>query len=373
MDEMNTRAPKLAPVPTRPPRLSRRHWLHGAGAGAAAALATAAVPARRARAQGKGEVVICGWGGSLQEAERKAFFQPFERETGIRVTETSPTNYGKLKAMVDSGNVEWDVVDAGDRHLFAGIQDNLLEKLDYAAINTKDFLPSAVNAHGLGIFYWSTNICRSLRGGDRKSPKSWADFYSVKDFPGARAMRSTAFDNMEIALMADGVALDKVYPLTPEKIDRAYKVLERIKPHVTKWWKVEAQAIQMLTDGEVDFAVGPGGRVAVVRRQGAKVAFEWNQGIVHGDSWVVPRGAKNKKNAMAFIAFASQPERQAEFARQIPYGPLNTKAFQHLSRDEAAQLPTALDNLKLQLSSDSEWWGKNLNQMEDRWNAWLVR
>ena len=80
-----------------------------------------------------------------------------------KVIETSPTNYGKLKAMVDSGNVEWDVVDAGDRHLFAGVQENLFEKLDYAAINAKDFLPGAVTPHGLGIFYWSTNICRSLR------------------------------------------------------------------------------------------------------------------------------------------------------------------------------------------------------------------
>ena len=356
MDERKTRT-----------KVTRRHILGGVAAGLAAAVAP-----RTARAQSKGEVVICGWGGSLQEAERKAFFQPFEKETGIKVVETSPTNYGKLKAMVDSGNVEWDVVDAGDRHLFAGIQENLFEKLDYAVISAKDYLPSAVNPHGLGIFYWSTNICRSLRA-DKKFPKSWAEFYNVKDFPGARALRHTSFDNMEIALMADGVALDKIYPLTADKIDRAYKVLDRIKPQVTKWWKVEAQAVQMLTDGEVDFAVGPGGRVAVLRRQGAKITFEWNQGIVHGDSWVVPRGAKNKKNAMLFIAFASQADRQAEFARQIPYGPLNTKAFTHLSKEDAAQLPTAPDNLKIQLSSDSEWWGKHLNQMEDRWNAWLVR
>jgi putative spermidine/putrescine transport system substrate-binding protein len=371
MKQTKARTTKAEPV-AAPPRVNRRLFLSAAVAGVASGLASTA-PVRHARAQSKGEVIICGWGGSLQEAERKAFFQPFERETGIKVIETSPTNYGKLKAMVDSGNVEWDVVDAGDRHLFAGIQENLLEKLDYAVINAKDFLPGAANLYGLGIFYWSTNICQSLRAGDKKQPKSWADFYNVKDFPGARSMRSTSFDNMEIALMADGVALDKIYPLTADKIERAYRVLDRIKPHIAKWWKVEAQVIQMLTDGEVDCAVGPGGRVAVVRRQGARVTFEWNQGIVHGDSWVVPRGAKNGKNAMAFIAFASQAERQAEFARQIPYGPLNTKAFQYLSREDTAQLPTAPDNLKLQLSSDSEWWGKNLSQMEDRWNAWLVR
>ena len=353
--------------------VSRRQFLR-TGVAAAAGASSFFIGGQFSRVRAaKGEVVICGWGGSLQEAERKAFFQPFEQETGIKVVETSPTDYGKLKAMVLSGNVEWDLVDAGDRHLFAGIQEGLLEKLDYAAVNTKDFLPQAVNPYGLGIFYWSTNIGISTRG-TKKRPKTWADFYNVKEFPGARAMRNTSFDNMEIALLADGVPLDKIYPLTPDRIDHAYRVLDRIKPHVTKWWKVEAQVIQMLTDGEVDFAVGPGGRMTVVKRQGAQVTFDYDQGIVHGDSWVIPRGAKNKKNAMEFMAwYASNPKRHAEFSRHIPYGPLNTKAFDHMSDAEKAELPTAPENLKRQLLSDSEWWGKNLVKMEERWNAWLLR
>src|SRR5262249_38626942 len=85
-----------------------------AGSGAAAKVAGPLL----ARAQAR-ELVVCSWGGAYQEAQRKTMFQPFEKETGIKVVEASPTDYGKLKAMVQSNNIEWDVVDVGDLNVIA--------------------------------------------------------------------------------------------------------------------------------------------------------------------------------------------------------------------------------------------------------------
>ena len=44
---------------------------------------------------------------------RKAFFNGFEKKYGIKVVETSPVDFGKLRAMVETGNVEWDITEIG--------------------------------------------------------------------------------------------------------------------------------------------------------------------------------------------------------------------------------------------------------------------
>ena len=65
---------------------------------------TTAAPAAR-------ELVVCSYGGAYQEAQRKAFFEPFERETGIKIREAQWSGeYAKLKAMVEAGQPTWDLV-----------------------------------------------------------------------------------------------------------------------------------------------------------------------------------------------------------------------------------------------------------------------
>src|SRR5262249_57352757 len=109
------------------------------------------------------ELVVCSWGGAYQEAQRKSMFEPFEKETGIKIVEASPTDYGKLKAMVQSNNVEWDLVDVGDLNVPAGVKDNLLEPLDYQLIDTRDVFPSVVHMYGLGTIFYSMLLAYSSK------------------------------------------------------------------------------------------------------------------------------------------------------------------------------------------------------------------
>src|SRR5262249_39762154 len=127
-----------------------------------AATGTTALAPRVARAQAK-QLVVCSWGGAYQEAQRKTMFQPFERETGIKVVEASPTDYGKLKAMVQSGNADGDLVDVGDLNVIAGTKDNLLEPLDYQTIDTRDVFPQVVHKFGIGTIYYSTVLAYSTK------------------------------------------------------------------------------------------------------------------------------------------------------------------------------------------------------------------
>jgi len=273
--------------------------------------------------------------------------------------------------MVESGNCEWDVVDTADRMIFSGIRENLFDRLDLKAIDVSKIDPRYVIDHGVGHKAWSTLLSYSTRkytGGNH--PKSWAELYDVAKFPAVRSMRAAAFDNLEIALMADGVPFDKIYPID---VDRAFRVMGKIKPHVKVWWQVDAQPVQLLTDGEIDLTTLSAARIIALRdKEGAKADCEWNQGIVHMDWWTVPRGAKNKEAAMQFIKFAIGAKPQADMANQIPFGPTNREALPLVKPEVLRNLPTSAENLKRQLVSDRNWWGENLSKVEERMKGWLL-
>ncbi len=75
-------------------------------------LATATVLAAcMAMAASAEDMVFTSWGGTTQDAQAASWAAPFTEKTGVNVRQDGPTDYGKLKAMVESGNVDWDVVD----------------------------------------------------------------------------------------------------------------------------------------------------------------------------------------------------------------------------------------------------------------------
>ncbi len=350
--------------------VSRRYVLRMGVLTAATAAAAKVAGPLIARAQPK-QLVVCSWGGSYQEAQRKAMFEPFEKETGIKIVEASPTDYGKLKAMVQSGNVEWDLVDVGDRMVPAGGKEGILEPLDYQTIDTRDVFPQVVEKFGIGTIYYSTVLAYSTKKyPSGNHPKTWAEFWDVGRFPGPRTIRNNPIDCLEFALLADGVAMDKVYPLD---VERAFRSLDRIKKSITVWWTTGAQPAQLLADGEVELATAWNGRVATIINQGARAGIEWNQGQLHWDSWAIPKGSRNRDGAMKFIAWSSQPKPQAAIAKAIPYGPVNKKAFEFIDAATAKALPTAPENVKRQFTVDTGFWGANLTPLTERWSAWFVR
>ena len=200
-------------------------------------------------------------------------------------------------------------------------------------------------------------------------PKNWADFWNVQKFPGRRAMHKHPIDTLEEALLADGVPMDKVYPID---MDRAFKKLDEIKPHVDVWWTGGAQTTQMLQSGEVDILPTWNARAQVVIEAGGPVAMSWDQGLYALEGWVVPRGGPKIELAKKFIKFCANAKRQAEFVSKLAYGPTNPKAYDYISKERAKFLPTAPDNLKLMMQSSTEWWGANKEKALERFNAWLL-
>ena len=141
-------------------------------------------------------------------------------------------------------------------------------------------------------------------------------------------------------------------------MERAWRSLDRIKPHVVKWTTSFAQSMQLVVDGEAALSTNPSNRLTPARRDGAPVDFVWDQGLLDFTCWAIPKGTRNRREALQFIAFSTAAKAQAEMMKMQPGGPINLKAFGHLSDDEAKALATYKANLERQLVLNPKWWAE---------------
>ena len=309
------------------------------------------------------QIVVNHSGGSMGTAMRKAFFNGFEKKYGIRVVETSPVDFGKLRAMVDSGNVEWDLTEIGGQDAIRASKMNLLDKVDPKVVDRSKYPPTAQNPNVFASSVYTTIIgyrTDVFKGGTH--PKSWAEWWDVKKFPGARSMRNHPTDNLEFALIADGVPKDKVYPID---FDRAFKKLDQIKPHVTAWWSTGQQPAQLLLDKEVVLATGWNGRFYDVIKKGGPIEIEWNEGALKQGSFAIPRGAKNPYWANKMLA------ELAIYASELGYPGLNLESLNFVDAKVKPYLPTAY--LDKQFWISDEWYAENGAKAQELWNAWMLK
>lgn len=334
------------------------------------ALALTALCALPALAQQ--QITVVNFGGANANAQKKAYYEPFEKATGTKVIAVEYNGeQAKVKAMVETKKVTWDVVEVESPDVARGCDEGLFEKMDYSKLGGKEsFLPAAVSECGVGVFVWSTVMAWN---GDKlkDGPKTWADFWDTKKFPGKRGMRKGARYNLEFALMADGVKSADVYKVlgTKEGAERAFKKLTELKPAI-QWWEAGAQPPQFLVAGDVVMSTVYNGRIDAANREGKNLKIGWTGGIYDLDHWVIPKGAPNKEASMKFIAFATTADAQAEYAKNIAYGPTNTKAMAKLDAGVQANLPTSAANAKDALQFNFKFWADQGEDLEKRFAAW---
>ena len=339
------------------------------------ALSLAVVAACCAQAAQAADLTVISFGGANKAAQEKAYYAPFTKATGIKVVGGEYNGeMAKVKAMVDTKSVSWDVLEVESPELARGCDEGMFEKLDYSKIGNKaDFVPGAAQSCGVGIFVWSTVLAYNadkLKVG----PSGWKDFWDVKKFPGKRGMRKGAKYTLEVALMADGVAPKDVYKVlaTPAGVDRAFKKLDQLKPNI-QWWEAGAQPPQYLVSGDVVMSSAYNGRIANTQKEGKNLKIVWAGGMYDFDSWAIPKGSPNKDAALKFIAFASKPENQKVYSQNIAYGPTNKKAVPLLDKKLVADLPTAPQNIKSGVAVDVAFWADYGEALEQRFNAWAAK
>ena len=313
-------------------------------------------------------ITFTSWGGTTQDAQKASWADKFETEFKVKVLQDGPTDYGKFKAMVDSGQVNWDVVDVEPDFAYQAAKMGLLEPLDFSVIDKKDIDPRFVFDHGIGSFYFSFVLGYNPQAVGDQIPTSWADLFDTKKIPGKRTFYKWASPGvLEIALLADGVTPDKLYPLD---LDRAFAKLDSIKKDIL-WWGSGAESQQQLASGEAPLGMFWNGRIYALQKEGAPVDAMWEQNLATADFLVVPKGSKNKEAAMKFIALATSAQGQADLANATAYAPINLKSEALLNKDLVPLMPS--QHAETQITLDLNYWAEHRDEIGKRWYDWQAK
>ncbi|WP_041679220.1 polyamine ABC transporter substrate-binding protein [Rhizobium etli] len=314
--------------------------------------------------KGTGElVVIGGTGSAFDNAVKKAWLDPFMRDTGIKVV-TAPVENAALLTSIKVGQPIADTTFISGGEIPGWVAKGFIDKIDYsffsketlAAIPEEARTEYAFRSHTYSVV--PTYSTKKYPDGT-KHPENWKDIYDVVKFPGKRALPNCGNilhgALLEGALMGDGVPPEKLYPLD---LDRAFAKVKEIAPNVGRWWGWDAGGLapQALIDGEADMGSAWNGRIINLRKEGAPVALSWDQSLLQHDDWVIVKNSPNKENAAKFLAYIARPEAQAAFAEAIPYGVPNKDAYKLLPKELVANLPGAPGVAEKQVTQNYDWW-----------------
>jgi putative spermidine/putrescine transport system substrate-binding protein len=319
------------------------------------------------------EMVFVSWGGAYQDAIRAAWLDPFKAETGISVLEETGPETAKIKAMVETDTVSWDIVTDGGLGVARGALEGLFEEITTDMVDQSHVYPEIVNKYGVPSEIFSTNFAFSTTafpdGGPQ--PASWTDFWDTEKFPGKRAMYGSPNSVLESALMADGVAAADVYGIlaTSEGQDRAFAKIEALKPHIAVWWTKGAQPVQLLGSGEVVMSNGWNGRIEAGIKEGLPIKAVWNGAVAEVGYFMLVKGAKNRDTAVKFLNYAVSPKAQAEFHKYVSYGPVTPGAWDFIPKEDWSRLPSSPENLAQSLFLNVDWWLANEPAMIERYNT----
>ena len=347
---------------------------------------SAAIPVAHAQGSpaGANEITFTSWVGPYMRSQMLGFVRPYESEENVRVNvEGYSGGISEIRDQVESANVTWDVVDLTQADSIRACNEGLLEKIGDISLPNgadgssakDDFVEGALNPCGVGVIVWATAFAYNQDVYGNTQPTTIADFFDTKKFPGSRAIRNDPSVIMEWALMADGVARDNVYSTleTPEGVKRALKKMDSIKGGLQIWQKGR-EPIRLLNSGEAAMSMVWATTGATASKEpGANFNMVFDGRVIELDLFGIPKGSRNKQQALDFIRFASSSKSLASMVSILPNGPTRKSSLDLLSDDTLAQIPNgpAYDN-QLSILSDAQWWSKNHTALEEEFQAWIT-
>ena len=340
------------------------------------------------------EMTIVSWGGAYSKSQLKAYHEPYSEKTGITILndDSSAEAVAKLRAMNEAGNITWDVVDVVAADAIRLCDEGLALEIDFDSqlAAAPDGTPASEDFGDLlvsdcfipQIVYSTTFGYRTDLVGDTP-PTDICAVFDLETYPGKRSLEKRPINNMEWALLCDGVAKDDVYDVlaTPEGQDQALAKLDTIKDSVV-WWSAGADTPQLLADGEVVMGSTYNGRLfSVIEEQKQPVAMLWDAQVFDLDGWIIPAGLSEERQqrALDYIMFATDTQRLADQAKYISYGPARASSAplvgQHaeLGIEMAPHMPTDPENAKNTFLYNYEFWADYRDDIDAKFQAWLAQ
>ncbi len=336
----------------------------------------------------RAEINVVTWGGAYAVSQQKAYGDTWDGE------KINWINYngglGAIRTQVESGSVTWDVVDVLPDQARTGCDEGLFEPLDRGMFvpapdgtpMDEDVMTEVPNQCVVPNIFWSYLAFFEEGTFKGEQPSTIADFFNVEKFPGKRGIHTWPNALIEMALLADGVPIDRLYEVmsTGKGIDRAFAKLDQIKDHAV-FWSSGSKPVELVKSGETSMSLAYSGRVgAAILSESEKLVPIWDGQVVEEEWWVLMKGAPNAEEAKKFLVHASSPQRQAGQSRWINYGPMRKSALDIIKANEPwhnsgvnvmPYVPNREEVLARSIFADPDWWTDYGEELSERYTAWM--
>ena len=340
------------------------------------------------------DMTVVSWGGAYSKAQHRAYNAPYMAETGVNIIndESAAEAVAKLRAMKQANNITWDIVDVVVADAIRLCDEDLAIEIDPdahlapapdGAPASEDFGDAWLSDCFIPNLAYATTFAYRTDLVGETPPDDACDFFDLATWPGQRALEKRPMNNMEWALLCDGVALEDIYDVlaTEAGQNRALAKLDTIKSQVV-WWSAGADTPQLLADGEVVMASGYNGRLfSVIEEQGQPVAILWDAQVLDYGGWVIPSGLSEERTqrALDFARFSSSAQRQAAISKYISYSPMRASALAFVGKhadlgiDMLPHMPTAPQNAGRVIRYNYDFWADYRDDIDSVFQAWLAR
>ncbi|WP_425403834.1 extracellular solute-binding protein [Hwanghaeella sp.] len=309
------------------------------------------------------ELVLVNWGGKAAEYLQEIMGDTYTEKTGIKtVVDGSGPSAGKIRAMVESGAVVWDVCDSGPGSAIIMGKQGVAQPIDYSIVDKSKVIDGFTWEHGVANYTYSYSLCCNPTMLDAV-PETWADVWNVKDFPGKRTFRKSVRGMLETAAMAMGAAPADVYEFLGDKagIKAAVEKFREIREHVIVW-PSGSMSQQLFLQKEVSIGCIWSTRAHLLKDEMPEGSFtsSFNGGVLSPGAWVVPvNNPAGADEAMKFLAHTQDPDLQIKWLDAMGVGPANPAAADKVPESLKKWNPSSPENLATQTVYNDAWYAEN--------------
>src|SRR5258708_26778249 len=231
-------------------------------------------------------LTVTTWPGVYGRAQAVAMLHPYgeEKRVGVRIAEYDG-GLDHLREEVAARNYDWDVIDFELDDAVAACREGLLEPIEMESLPPgangtpahQDFVAGALGPCWVGSVVFSQILAYAPQRFPANQARTLSDFFDTRNFPGPRALRRSGPKfNLEMALLADGVRPEKVYPLlsTRAGVNRAFAKLATLRNSIV-WWTHPSEPIEMLANGRAVMATALNGDVYDAQRGNQNIGVVW--------------------------------------------------------------------------------------------------
>lgn len=258
-----------------------------------------------------GELYIYNWG---------EYFDPdalamFEEETGIQVTYDEYETNEVMYPLIANGAVQYDLVCPSDYMIQRMISEDLLEEINFDNIPNIKYIDKeymeASQAFDEGNHYsvphlWGTVGILYNKSMVTEPVDSWGILWDTK-YEDNILMQKSVRDAFGITLKYLGYSLNSTDENELEEAKQ--KLIEQKKSGVVQAYVVDEVRDKMIGN-EAAIGVIYSGEALTCQKENPDLEYVIPKegSNLWIDSWVIPKGAKNKENAEKFLDFACRPE-----------------------------------------------------------------